>query len=115
MEGENYYDEVEDCDYDTYGDTRNRKGKLEDGYTSHNKGFKEQKRIFYAKEKRKLQSDEDLKNRQVIDEEEKDVKSKKRILKEKVEESDENYGNNYTPIEKVNKKKKKPKKDRVRF
>ena len=83
MEGENYYDEVEDCDYDTYGDTRNRKGKLEDGYTSHNKGFKEQKRIFYAKEKRKLQSEEDLKNRQVIDEEEKDVKSKKKNFKRK--------------------------------
>ena len=43
------------------------------------------------------------------------LSQKKRILKEKVEESDENYGNNYTPIEKVNKKKKKPKKDRVRF
>ena len=37
--------ESEECDYDIYGDTRNRKGKKEEGYTSHNKGYKEQKRI----------------------------------------------------------------------
>ena len=107
--------EREDIDYDVYGDTRNRKGKLEDGYSSHNKGFKEQKRIYYAKEKRKLQSEEDIKNNQVEEEEEKDDRSKKRVLKEQVDESDENYGNNYTPIEKTKKKGKKPKKDRVRF
>ena len=107
--------EEEDIDYDVYGDTRNRKGKLEDGYSSHNKGFKEQKRIYYAKEKRKLQSEEDLKNNQVEEEEEKDDRSKKRVLKAKIDESDENYGNNYTPIEKTKKKGKKPKKDRVRF
>ena len=107
--------EEEDIDYDVYGDTRNRKGKLEDGYSSHNKGFKEQKRIYYAKEKRKLQSEEDIKNNQVEEEEEKDDRSKKRVLKEQVDESDENYGNNYTPIEKNKKKGKKPKKDRVRF
>ena len=107
--------EREDIDYDVYGDTRNRKGKIEDGYSSHNKGFKEQKRIYYAKEKRKLQSEEDIKNNQVEEEEEKDDRSKKRVLKEKIDESDENYGNNYTPIEKNKKKSKKPKKDRVRF
>ena len=33
------------CDYDYYGDTRNRKGNDEEGYNKHNKGFKEQKRI----------------------------------------------------------------------
>ena len=111
---EGYYEE-EDIDYDVYGDTRNRKGKLEDGYSSHNKGFKEQKRIYYAKEKRKLQSEEDLKNNEVEEEEEKDDRSRKRVLKEKIDESDENYGNNYTPIEKTKKKNKKSKKDRVRF
>ena len=107
--------EGEDIDYDVYGDTRNRKGKLEDGYSSHNKGFKEQKRIYYAKEKRKLQSEEDLKKNEVEEEEEKDDRSKKRVLKGKIDESDENYGNNYTPIEKNKKKSKKPQKDRVRF
>ena len=107
--------EREDIDYDVNGDTRNRKGKLEDGYSSHNKGFKEQKRIYYAKEKRKLQSEEDLKKNEVEEEEEKDDRSRKRVLKEKIDESDENYGNNYTPIEKNKKKSKKAKKDRVRY
>ena len=107
--------EEEDIDYDVYGDTRNRKGKLDDGYSSHNKGFKEQKRIYYAKEKRKLQSEEDLKNNEVEEEEEKDDRSRKRVLKEQIDESDENYGNNYTPIEKNKKKSKNPKNDRVRL
>ena len=56
------------------GDTRNRKGKNEDGYTNHNKGFKEKKRIYYLKEKRKMQSEEDKKKNKKIEEEEKDVK-----------------------------------------
>ena len=42
-------------------------------------------------------------------------KSNKRQLKYTADEEDENYGNNYTPIEKKNKKKKNPKKDRTRF
>ena len=53
---EDEYQDEDGCDYDVYGDTRNRKGKKEDGYTSHNKGFKEQRRIYYAKEKRQMQS-----------------------------------------------------------
>ena len=100
-----------------FGDTRNRKGKKEDGYTSHNKGFKEQRRIYYVKMKRQIQSEEDKKKNEKIDEEEeeKEVKSKKRVLKETTNEEDENYGNNYTPIEQKKKKKKQGKKDRVRF
>ena len=62
---EQYYDDEDGCDYDLYGDTRNRKGKLEDGYTNHNKGFKEQKRIFYAKQKRQMQSEEDKKKKRI--------------------------------------------------
>ena len=58
MEGEDCLDYEDGCDYDFYGDTRNRKGKKEEGYTSHNKGFKEQKRIYYAKEKRQMQSEQ---------------------------------------------------------
>ena len=115
MEDETYKDDEEDNDYNLYGDTRNRKGKIEDGYTSHNKGFKEQKRIFYIKQKRQIQSEEDKKKNEIYEEDEKEVKSKKRILKETVDEDDENYGNNYTPLETKNKKKKKPKKDRVRY
>ena len=107
--------ESEECDYDIYGDTRNRKGKKEEGYTSHNKGYKEQKRIYYVKQKRLAQS---LADREISEEEynvEENKKSNKRQLKYTAEEEDENYGNNYTPIEKKNKKKKNPKKDRTRF
>ncbi len=107
--------ESEECDYDIYGDTRNRKGKKEEGYTSHNKGYKEQKRIYYVKQKRLAQS---LADREISEEEyneEENKKSNKRQLKYTAEEEDENYGNNYTPIEKKIKKKKNPKKDRTRF
>ena len=105
-----------ECDYDTFGDTRNRKGKIEQGYNSHNKGFKEQQRIYYIKQKRLMQSladkgmEEDESNEQeIID------NSKKRKLKHTVEEDDKEYGNNYTPVENKKKKKKNSKKDRVRF
>ena len=107
--------ESEECDYDIYGDTRNRKGKKEEGYTSHNKGYKEQKRIYYVKQKRLAQS---LADREISEEEyneEENKKSNKRQLKYTADEEDENYGNNYTPIEKKIKKKKNPKKDRTRF
>ena len=95
--------ESEECDYDIYGDTRNRKGKKEEGYTSHNKGYKEQKRIYYVKQKRLAQS---LADREISEEEyneEENKKSNKRQLKYSAEEEDENYGNNYTPIENNNK------------
>ena len=107
--------ESEECDYDIYGDTRNRKGKLEQGYTSHNKGYKEQKRIYYIKEKRMMQSQADKGQNEDSDCEESIDNSKKRKLKYTAEENDENYGNNYTPIENKKKKKKNSKKDRVRF
>ena len=51
------------CDYDYYGDTRNRKGNTEEGYQKHNKGFKEQKRIGYIIEKKQMQREETLKNK----------------------------------------------------
>ena len=79
---DNNYEEEEGCEYEIFGDTRNRKGKKEDGYTSHNKGYKEQRRIYYAKEKRQMQSEEDKKKNEINEEEEKEVKSKKRVLKE---------------------------------
>ena len=50
------------CDYDNYGDARNRKGKSDEGYSKHNKGFKEKKRIGYIKEKKEMQREETLKN-----------------------------------------------------
>ena len=105
-----------ECDYDIFGDTRNRKGKIKADYNGHNKGYKEQQRIYYVKEKRLMQSLAD----KGMDEEEENFfeiidKSKKRKLKYSVDEEDKNYGNNYSPVEKKNKKKKNSKKDKVRF
>ena len=58
----NRNDEIEnECEYDYYGDTRNRKGFSEEGYNKHNKGFKEQKRIKYIIEKKEMQRQETLK------------------------------------------------------
>ena len=105
-----------ECDYDIYGDTRNRKGKIKDDYNGHNKGYKEQQRIYYVKQKRLMQSQAS----RVIDEDENDSfdetdNSRKRKLKYTVDENDRQYGNNYSPVEKKNKKKKNSKKDKVRF
>ena len=118
--GGNNYDDGEigmQCDYDFFGDTRNRKGMNDEGYTKQKKGFKEDKRIYYIKEKKKRQREEDLKKNRVEEEEEDDSKyrNRKRIKKE-IAEDDENYGNNMSEVGlKNNKKKKKEKKDRVRF
>lgn len=124
MEGGDYDNGEEEmgmqCDYDYFGDTRNRKGMVEEGYTNQNKGFKEQKRIYYIKEKKDKQRMEDLKKNEEQeeeeDEEEMKKKSRKRALKKTVVD-DEDLENNCSdvPDKKNNKKKKKPKKDRVRF
>ena len=107
------------CDYDYFGDTRNRKAKFDEGYSKHNKGFKENKRIGYIKEKRQRQREEDLKKNEIseVEEEEDRKKERKRnIKKNQIDENDEEYGNNCTEaVAKNNKKKKKPKKDKVRF
>ena len=46
------------CEYNYFGDTRNRKSNIDFGYTKHNKGYKEQKRIYYIKEKKEIQRKE---------------------------------------------------------
>ena len=106
-----------ECDYDIYGDTRNRKGKIKKDFNGHNKGYKEQQRIYYVKEKRLMQS---LADRGIDEEDDKDYfdetdNSRKRKLKYTADENDRIYGNNYSPVEKKNKKKKNSKKDKVRF
>lgn len=105
-----------ECDYDYFGDTRNRKGMMDENYTKQNKGFKEDKRIAYIIEKKKRQRDEDLKRNQEEEEEEEDiVKNRKRIKKE-MNKNDKHFENNTFEVgPKSNKKKKKPKKDKVRF
>jgi len=106
-------------DYNYFGDTRNRKGMYDDGYTNQNKGFKEQKRIYYIKEKKNMQRMEQF-GKEKEEEEEEDEKEEerekkhKRKLKNKSEKNiDEN--NNYTEIIKPVKKKKNPKKERTKW
>ena len=104
-----------EIEYDEFGDTRNKKGLYEeDGYTKHNKGAKEKTRIQFTKMKREAQSLEDKEKNKKPEPVVKDVKSKKRILKE-MPIDEEEYGNNAEEIPKKKKKKKLPKKDRVRY
>ena len=58
------------CDYDYYGDTRNRKGMIDDGYSNQNIGFKERKRIYYIKQKKEMQREEHFENEENENEEE---------------------------------------------
>jgi len=105
------------CDYDYFGDTRNRKGMAaDDNYTKQNKGFKEDKRIYYIKEKKKRQREEDLMKNQAEEEEEEDIDRNRKRIKKEFNKEDKRFENNTSEVgPKSNKKKKKPKKDRVRF
>ena len=103
-----------EIEYDEFGDTRNKKGLLDEGYTKHNKGAKEKTRIQFTKMKREAQSLEDKEKNKKPEPVAKDVKSKKRVLKE-MPIDEEEYGNNAEEIPIKKKKKKLPKKDRVRF
>ena len=106
-----------ECDYDYFGDTRNRKGMMDENYTKQNKGFKEDKRIAYIIEKKKRQRDEDLKrNQEEEEEEEEDIDKNRKRIKKEFDKDDKHFENNTSQVgPKSNKKKKKPKKDRVRF
>ncbi len=96
-ESNNYDDDYEigmQCDYDYYGDTRNRKGMIDSGYSDHNYGFKERKRIYYIKQKKDMQREEQMKNinndndNQSSDEDF-GKKNKKRKLKNKKKKNDD--------------------------
>ena len=105
-----------ECDYDYFGDTRNRKGMVDENYTKQNKGFKEDKRIAYIIEKKKRQRDEDLKRNQEEEEEEEDIDKNRKRIKKEMNKNDKHFENNTFEVgPKSNKKKKKPKKDKVRF
>ena len=105
-----------ECDYDYFGDTRNRKGMMDENYTKQNKGFKEDKRIAYIIEKKKRQRDEDLKRNQEEEEEEEDIDKNRKRIKKEMNKNDKHFENNTFDVgPKSNKKKKKPKKDKVRF
>ena len=105
-----------ECDYDYFGDTRNRKGMMDENYTKQNKGFKEDKRIAYIIEKKKRQRDEDLKRNHEEEEEEEDIDKNRKRIKKEMNKNDKHFENNTFEVgPKSNKKKKKPKKDKVRF
>ena len=106
-----------ECEYDYFGDTRNRKGMMDENYTKQNKGFKEDKRIAYIIEKKKRQRDEDLKrNQEEEEEEEEDIDKNRKRIKKEMNKNDKHFENNTFEVgPKSNKKKKKPKKDKVRF
>ena len=72
------------CEYDYFGDTRNRKGMINQGYTKHNIGYKEQKRIYYIKEKKEMQREMQRKKNkeQLIEKFEEVEENRKRKLKE---------------------------------
>ena len=78
----------EENDYFIFGDIRNK--KLNVNYYKKNRGFKEQKRIFYIKEKKELQRKEQLKKN--FDNQEKNFlpvfKNNKRKLKENYNKND---------------------------
>ena len=105
------------CDYDYFGDTRNRKGMMgDDLYNKQNKGFKEDKRIYYIKEKKKRQREEDINKNKVEEEEEEEIEKNRKRIKKEIDKDNKNFENNAHEVgPKSNKKKKKPKKDRVRF
>ena len=70
--------------YDSYGDTRNRKGNQEEKYTNQNKGYYEQERINYIKEKKEMQREEQEKeNNKNNEEEEEEESNNKKKKKEK--------------------------------
>ncbi len=98
-ESNNYDDDYEigmQCDYDYYGDTRNRKGMIDSGYSDHNYGFKERKRIYYIKQKKDMQREEQMKNinhninnNSQSSDEDFGKKNKKRKLKNKKKKKDD--------------------------
>ena len=104
-------------EFDLFGDTRNNKKHNEiKFYSKHSYNFNELRRVHYIKKKNEINKEKELEKELKKDNVaiEKPVKNKKRELK-KMNESDEEYGNNCEIITVKEKKAKKPKKDRVRF
>ena len=72
-----------DNKYDSFGDTRNRKGNQDEKYTNQNKGFYEQKRINYIKEKKEMQREEQEKEKNQNNEEEEESSNNKKKKRKK--------------------------------
>ena len=72
-----------DNKYDSFGDTRNRKGNQDEKYTNQNKGFYKQKRINYIKEKKEMQREEQEKEKNQNNEEEEEEESSNKKKKKR--------------------------------
>ena len=68
---------------ESFGDTRNRKGNNDEKYTNQNKGYYEQKRINYIKEKKEMQREEQEKEKIQNNEEEEESNNKKKKKRKK--------------------------------
>ena len=68
---------------ESFGDTRNRKGNNDEKYTNQNKGYYEQKRIHYIKEKKEMQREEQEKEKIQNNEEEEEPNNKKKKKRKK--------------------------------
>lgn len=111
-------------EYTEFGDTRNTKGKIEEGnYTKKKKSAKEEYRIYMSKMKKEVQRDKYFKKLEkdnMTEEKENEKILKKRNKRELytiANEGDFLYGNNCDNgnIQKAKKVKKKPKKERVQW
>ena len=99
----------EENDYFIFGDIRNK--KLNENYSKKNRGFKEQKRIYYIKQKKDIQRKEQyLKNFENQKNQEKNfvpiVKNNKRKLKENLNKNEHMFKimNNLQKVQKKEKK-----------
>ena len=102
------------CDYDYYGDTRNRRVAMEEGrWTNQCTNFKDRKRIYYIKKKKEMQKNEQIqKNKGDYIEEEDDYEEGKKSKKRQLKENNRNVEDDAMSIddEAEGKKKKKGKK-----
>ena len=101
------------CDYDYYGDTRNRKGMIDDGYSNQNIGFKERKRIYYIKQKKEMQREEHFENEENENEEEEEEEINNKKHKRKLKNNQKKIKNVINEDDDEKKVKKQSKKGRV--
>lgn len=98
------------CDYDYYGDIRNKKMLMDEGrYTKHSKNFTDKKRIEYIKEKKAIQRGE-FEDEEMYDddiEEQKRNKNKRKLKSNSKKNEDVEMSNNSDEDESQNRKKKK--------
>ncbi len=86
-------------DYNYFGDIRDRKGMYDEGYSNHNKGYNEQKRIYYIKEKKIWKNGANWKRRRE-DKEEEERRHKRKLKKKNIINENKNYYEIVKPVKK---------------